>query len=313
MLKNSKRGACIVIGLLLGLISIHPLYSVNAQDTSSFFPHDPIQIYSDSNFTFENGVTNGDGSIENPWIIENLSITNTSYVYANGGVGYYCIFIQDTSDYFIIRNCYISNINSISGLHLYNVSNCIIENNKIENMNRGIRFYNSENIIIKNNTVQGHKEAGISLTYLTDSIITNNTIQNNQICGLCLGYSTNIIIDNNLIQNNQKYGVTFSDINSTRICNNTFISNQYADVYVDVLNNKTLILDENNFNNGISIDGAEPYIPGNPPPPSNQIYVWMAIMIIVTIISLVFLWHKKSKLKEEDRNLERKDDETHLK
>ena len=300
VLRNSKLGAYVVIGLLLGLLSTHPYYLASAQDTSSFFPHNPIQIYSDSNFTFENGVTNGDGSIENPWIIENLSITNTSYVYANGGVGYYCIFIQDTSDYFIIRNCYISSLYSISGLHLYNVSNCIIENNIIENnTNRGITISSSENILINNNTVQGHIKAGISLTYLSDSIITNNTIQNNQVSGLSLGYSTDIEISENIIQQNHMYGVTLSDINSTRICNNTFISNQYADIYIDILNDENIIINGNIFNKGISIDGAEPYIREDLPINNEPNYIMTTVIITIVASVVVLFIILKFKMKKK--------------
>ena len=224
-------------------ISIHPVEAQATKQSPSITPHAPILINSSSDFTPINGVSGGDGSPENPWIIENLSITSYIYVNTDGGVGRYCVYVQFTNDYFIIRNCQISNSSATFGIYAFNVSNCIVENNVIENnAYSGIIFQHSNNIKIMNNTIKNHRESG-----------------------MCLVSSSGIVISNN-----------------------TFMSNQDADI--SSLSNTNVTLTGNDFDIGISIDGAVPYIPGNPPTPSNQIYVWIAIIVVlvVSIFLLVF-------------------------
>lgn len=257
---------CVMLIISCIGFSAHPVRAQATKQSASLTPHAPILINSSSDFTPANGVSGGNGSEENPWIIENLSITRSMYVNTDGGVGRFCIFIQYTSDYFIIRNSRISNNSAICGIYLFNVSNGIIESNVIENnVNSGIIFQHSNNIKIINNTIQNHRESGISFISSPGTVISNNS----------------------------------------------FKSNQYADI--TSLSNTNVNLTGNDFETGISIDGAEPYIPGNPPTPNNQIYVWVTVIIIFIVFSALVLLHKKSKLKEEDRNIERKDDEINLK
>ena len=234
-----------IIILIISNIGISN-YSVEAQVTkqsTALTPHAPILINSSSDFTPTNGVSGGDGSPENPWIIEDLFINSSMYVNTDGGVGRFCIFIQYISDYFIIRNCHIYNYSAICGIYSFNVSNCIVENNIIENnWGSGIVFQHSNNVKIMNNTIKDHRDSGMYLLYSSEIVISNNT----------------------------------------------FMSNQDADI--SSLSNTNVTLTGNDFDIGISIDGAEPYIPGNPPTPSNQIYVWIAIIVVlvVSIFLLVF-------------------------
>ena len=59
--------------------------------------HDPIHIDSNDQFTPENGVTGGNGTVNNPYLIEN-------WVFTSDDSGQ-TIVIVDTTAYFIIRNC----------------------------------------------------------------------------------------------------------------------------------------------------------------------------------------------------------------
>jgi hypothetical protein len=65
--------------------------------------HDPIRINSNADFDTAHGVSGGNGSETNPWIIENLDINGT-------GPGY-CLFIGNTTDHFIVRNCRLHDTN----------------------------------------------------------------------------------------------------------------------------------------------------------------------------------------------------------
>ena len=74
----------------------------------------------------------GDGSENNPYIIEGYDID------ARGAGN--CIYIGNTTVYFIIKNCYLHNSSYLSDLYfegvgilLYNVQNGIIDNNTFSN------------------------------------------------------------------------------------------------------------------------------------------------------------------------------------
>jgi len=86
----------------------------------------PILIQNDYQFTAANGVVSGSGTVNDPYIIENWAIDASG---ANG------IDIQNTTAYFIVRNCLIENsvISTHGGIYLNNVVNGTIENNTCEN------------------------------------------------------------------------------------------------------------------------------------------------------------------------------------
>ena len=67
---------------------------------SGLTSHDPIYINGNSEFTFENGVSNPGvaGTADDPYIIQNWDI--------NAGTAH-GIYIENTDVYFIIRNCVI--------------------------------------------------------------------------------------------------------------------------------------------------------------------------------------------------------------
>jgi len=94
-------------------------------------PHPPIYINGNENFTVANGVTDGNGTKTDPYIIENWNISKPTSGTSTGG-----IYIGDTTKYFIVRNCYISDFVDFRqfGVYLFNnsygeVQNCLIENN----------------------------------------------------------------------------------------------------------------------------------------------------------------------------------------
>jgi parallel beta-helix repeat protein len=115
----------------------------------------------------------GAGTIDNPYIIENVLINNTNSEIA--------ISIRNSRNiYFVIRNCsyfYSEMGSSSTGILLYNTNEGIITNNKITSNNEiGIHLHNSDynNItrnIIKNNSLYG--------VYINGSNSKNNLIFNN--------------------------------------------------------------------------------------------------------------------------------------
>ena len=174
------------------------------------FQRGPIRIDSNADFDQAHGVINwntGDGSPGNPWIIEKWDIN---------GAGYgYCIYVGNTTEYFIIRNCYLHNADGVisfpfysdSGIHLFNVQNAKIENNILnQNTNVGIYLLSAYYNIIADNDISG-SAAGMSLMYTGLNYITNNTIVQ---CGegIKVNYANNDSLSNNTITGNFRQNMT---------------------------------------------------------------------------------------------------------
>jgi hypothetical protein len=124
--------------------------------------HDPIFINSDSLFDSAHGVTSGDGTPGNPYIIEDWEI--------DGSHGQYGIRIENTQSYVTIQNCEINN--SASGIWLWYADNVVITNCIINNL---------EGDDGDDATASAYAEAGETVygiySYAGDNInITNNKI-----------------------------------------------------------------------------------------------------------------------------------------
>jgi parallel beta-helix repeat protein len=187
--------------------------------------HSPIHINGDGQFTLANGVVAGDGSIGNPYLIENWTI-NTTISYG--------IWIENTNAYFIIKNCQIYNgtigNSTNKGIYLNNVKNGTIINCNISNNYYGFYLSNSN-----------------------DNLIYNNTIYNN-FCGIYFSNSNNNYIQNNILQNNTNFGINFrTKCSNNYISNNTFNSNIIGIIINDYSSNNVVSYNSFNNNNVISI------------------------------------------------------------
>jgi parallel beta-helix repeat protein len=221
-----------------------------------YITHAPIRINSNADFTPANGVSGGDGSAVNPWIIEKLSINGAGYRYG--------ISISNITNYFVIKNCHFHHVYSeISGLFYWDsgiiISNSIngkIENNICDNNENGMWIYNSDSIQVQNNTIHNCTSSGVSM-YGKNNKITNNTILNNNF-ELYYGSiyfigSHNEIVGNQLINNS--YGITVSESTDNIVVNN-YITGGYSGISLHFSSNNIV---ENNTmeNNGISINAID--------------------------------------------------------
>ena len=229
--------------------------------------HDPIHIYSDSQFTSANGVNGGgSGTQSDPYIIGNWIINATI---TNG------IDIENTTSYFIIRNCLIENCGyPYSGIWLENVVNGTLDNNICSNNDTGIflvsSFYdnlinntcssNTWNICLMgscNNTLSTNiclnsTNVGIYLNITSDYNTLTGNICDNNLAGIYLSglienpftsypsitsYNT---LDNNTCNNNG-YGIYLYYSNSNILTNNICLNNTQYGIYIDAnSNNNTL-------------------------------------------------------------------------
>ncbi len=182
--------------------------------------HRAIEISNDYEFTVENGVCSGSGTLDDPYIIENWII--------DAGYDTYGIRIHGTTRAFIIRNVEISGA-SKSAIYLSYVKNGKIENCTIEgnwvgitlnfsSLNRisgttlanntdGIRFYFSSSNQILRNTFEGN-EAAIWLDASNENELIGNYIADGY-TGVYLNLDSELnLILGNAFLNNARHAYT---------------------------------------------------------------------------------------------------------
>ncbi|MCX8173767.1 MAG: right-handed parallel beta-helix repeat-containing protein [Thermoplasmata archaeon] len=248
-------------------------WSVVAAMNPKGTPHAPIHI--NGNADFANQVATegwpGDGTENNPYIIEGYDI--------DGASGSYCIWIENTTCYFTIRNCALQGATAIgvapfgAAIALSNVQNGKIENNICTGSIRGVYIYGgSAKTAVLNNTANANSQHGIALYYLDDHTILNNTAtgnahgiylyssrngtvafctaNSNSASGLYLGSSDNLTVTSNNANSNT-YGISLSSTSNTTIDANTVSGNNYG-IYLSMSHWNT-ITSNTGYNN---YDGA---------------------------------------------------------
>jgi parallel beta-helix repeat protein len=170
---------------------------------SSYMAHQAFNITSDIDFS--NQGWPGNGSITNPYRIENLNITSNST----------CVWIQNTTSCFVIQNCLFTPENAESGyasqylasLTLTNVSNGIILENTFAECIAAISVLNATSLEISNNILQAD-QIGIWCRNVNSTLITNNTqMEHGMSEGISLYWSEDCLISSNKFGN-----VTFNGI-----------------------------------------------------------------------------------------------------
>jgi parallel beta-helix repeat protein len=138
------------------------LFKVLDNDSSNNFkkyvPHEPISIKGDTDFTVLQFP--GNGSSENPYIIEGFNITGSFSITRPGDSTESLIHIEDTTVYFHIRANFLNG--AIDGIHLENTPHGTVEANFITNCYVGIEFKNVRHGLIEDNIVTNCR-TGISL------------------------------------------------------------------------------------------------------------------------------------------------------
>ncbi len=174
----------IVVGLiviLLASIAISQLYPVQASaGYNNAYAlkggmHAPIKIEGDANFTPENGVTGGNGTPNDPYIISGLEIDAQD--------GNNAIYIGNTTAYFIIENCTLSNASyhsietSGGAIGFYNVRNGMVRNVSAHDTYEGVIAYRSSNDVFTALKLW-NLSMGIDLEESDHISISNITIEN---------------------------------------------------------------------------------------------------------------------------------------
>ena len=164
---------------------------------SDFELHSPIVIDGDKDLTPENGVRKGNGTEDDPYIIECWAIN------ASNSTG---ISIRNTSAYILVNKCFIFNGRRSSGppgflndgLELKNVKNCHIQNCLFVENGIGVRVVSSKNISLKNLTVRSN-DIGISIIKSSGVKVYGCTVEGCMDDGLRVIDSSNLVVSSNYI------------------------------------------------------------------------------------------------------------------
>lgn len=196
-------------------------------------PHDPIVIDGDANFSATASAEGwlGDGSPDNPYIIDGLDINP-------GGEDDHCISISNTRVSFTISNCSFTGakgnpgqfLPNVAGIYLENVTHGELVNNILYSNSRGISLLRSHLNTVANNTCNSNR-AGIYLDLSSSNTVTNNTCNSNDESGIYLVYSDHNTVVNNTCNNNL-IGIGLWNSDSNIVINNMCTGNTLHDIYI---------------------------------------------------------------------------------
>ena len=208
----------------VGVMSVNHKQAIVTQEpvtknsvTLTGIPHSPIIIDGDINFSDTVMLEGwpGDGSLENPYVIDNLDIDL-------GGVAGHCISISNTQVNFTISNCFLTgaSVDPGSGIYLEDGQNAKVVDNICQRNPHGVLVQGrgSKNCILSDNTCTQNSVSGIQLAATSNNTLKRNNCTDNyhginviDISGLS-GVSEYHVISNNYCSNNS-FGISLGDFN----------------------------------------------------------------------------------------------------
>ncbi|MHA2249685.1 MAG: right-handed parallel beta-helix repeat-containing protein [Candidatus Kariarchaeaceae archaeon] len=249
---KSKKIALISLLIITLLNLSHQQIQANNQITGTLEFNSDSAITITSNDGFGEIATEGDGSRDNPWILENLNITSGSVL----------ISISNTDQFFTIRN---SNLQGgENGIRLNNVQNGFITNNFIwGNGENGITGIDSSNILIQDNELNNN--GGTACESILD--LARIALDSHAGSGVFFDPSSNIHIIGNRIHDNALYGIILDTVTEGAITGNSISSNGLDSCIpihgghgVELLNSQAVEISYNNitFNHqyGLNLNGT---------------------------------------------------------
>ena len=191
------------------------------------------QIIITSNDDFESFGFVGNGTQEDPFIIENLNFIGTKQS---------TIQIENTTASFVFRNNNLTGMGSETAIILSNVSNALITKNIIQNYNLwGIRISASKNIVIKDNFLENNTFGAIYSYFSKELIISQNAIHKNGYGVYFREEMINSVIEKNCFLKNTKFAIQLGtegfatlNVENNAINDNSFFNNSLTDPYLNL-------------------------------------------------------------------------------
>lgn len=176
--------------------------------------HDPISIEGNYQFTAENGVVSGSGTVDDPYVIAGWKI--------DAGYGDYGIRVHGTTRYFVIRDVEVSGA-AKAAIFLSYVENALVETCKLSGNWIGIALNFSSLNRIDQCTLVSDTE-GIHLYFSSSNQLLSTTIERSDTAVYLDASNDNDLIGNKLASSSM--GV-YLDLGSQRnvLYKNSFLSN----------------------------------------------------------------------------------------
>ncbi len=215
---NRKAAVIWVLASLLIVSTAGCLNRSNSGEIDEIDLNNSILISDNSGFTSENGVTKGEGTEKNPFIIEGIE--------ADASGSQYCVLIKDTDAHFIIRNCTFKNASTpMCGDRIWPQENWYGES--------GIIFDDVSNALLDHNVITSNQGGGILLRNSSSIRIMENDIIGNRGNGILIEEgSEDLEIDRNNISLNSNYGLFVLDSGDIKVLSNSFLEN-FGGICVD--------------------------------------------------------------------------------
>ena len=193
--RESLLPALTMLCLLVPTLSAN-LVLTNA---STLQPHQPILINGDTGFVLSNGVVQGSGSFQDPYVISGWDINSSS---ANG------IDVRNTNAAFVIRNVSIhSRTSAYIGVRLDHTNHATLANSTIHGNSEGVQAIYSNNTIIDGNDVSSNSAAGINVAEVSVNATINRNLASGETNGIIFSDSYNVTVANN-VADNDRWGIT---------------------------------------------------------------------------------------------------------
>ncbi len=224
---------------IIGDPTLSPGFLYEGDADNEYIPHTPIFIEGDNDLKdqVESNGWNGDGTEENPYVIEGYGIDGE-------GAGN-CIYISNTTSHFVIKDCFIhgaeGKVNKYQrsmGILLNDVKNAVLRNNKIlYNEGDGVYCTKTSNTLFERNLIKSNWESAVRLNEKCfDNEFKGNNISFSDDHGLYLSKSHENKIYRNNILNNSKGISLVNSSEGNEIYHNSFIGNDHQ-VYESCWNN----------------------------------------------------------------------------
>jgi parallel beta-helix repeat protein len=241
----------------------------------------------------ENDWCSGNGTMNNPYVIDNIMIRRES----NGDD--YGIYIHNSLAFFIIKNCDVGH-DSHTGLFLWNVSNGIISYNQGDGVDKPIALANCSNVNISSNIFKMSYNFAIDIDNCKKITIYNNTFTDGTWHGISLYQCTNCFITENHIEVEQHGCVILSDSHYNIIHKNVIhydkvgmqiFGSTYNNITYNYLDGNGECFDErfdsmNNIFEHNTCLAEELFIPG---------YDWFIILSVILIIQSLIVTNLRIK------------------
>ena len=201
--------------------------------------------YNWSKTAADNDWCSGEGTLDDPYIIENVTIDGEDIDS--------CITIFNSDVHFIIRNCTLFNAREEwdrGGIRLERVEHGLIINNTLRDCYNGIHINdNCINITIVENVARNNILNAFDIAGLSYSNISHNLFRNNDYWGIDMAISHDNLISWNTFKDNSLAvtwdggGILLDWSDDNEITHNDIIHNNRAGIYIDEYSNNNDICD----------------------------------------------------------------------